>query len=152
MESIKKQKKKAQQPVLETHVVTLVAIHERPVRKADGHAQPKPKELSQDAEDTDCAVAVFDPFVKIGFKPKRSQMTATARYATRLGEVRMKEYIGCAVKRQGLAIDRQQRQKKDRIHQENKMEVGSNVVVFHSLTEFGAICVISINSCTFQIA
>jgi hypothetical protein len=70
MESIKKQKK-AQQPVLETQVVTLVAVHERPVRKADGHAQPKPKERSQDAEDTDCAAAVFDQFVEIGFKHKK---------------------------------------------------------------------------------
>jgi hypothetical protein len=53
MESIKKQKK-AQQPVLETQVVALVAINELPVRKADGHAQPKPKERSQDAEPKLC--------------------------------------------------------------------------------------------------
>ena len=55
-------------PILETRTATILAIHERPVRDGEGHAQPKPNELNQGSEDTGCAAVRLDPFVEIGFE------------------------------------------------------------------------------------
>ena len=99
-------------PILETRTATILAIHERPIGDGEGHAQPEPNEQNQGSEDTGCAAVRFDPFVEIGFEPKKVADGCDCQVYRGRGRGD-KERVACIVERQGLAIDGQQRRKKD---------------------------------------
>ena len=52
-------------------IATELATLESLIRKCEGQAQSKPKKRNQGSEDGDYAAVRFDPFVEIGFEPKK---------------------------------------------------------------------------------